>query len=64
MTMAILNINRTFTGNIKENVKKTSIKERFLNYLAENQYMIFGGLAVMVGNPYALKYYSKLKNER
>lgn len=62
--MATLNISRIFADNVRENVKKTSIKERFLNYLAQNQYMILGGLAIMAGNSYAIKYYSMLKNER
>ena len=62
--MTALNINKTLTGNVNKVSDKVSLKERFVNYIMENSYIIIGGLSALNGNANAYKMYVMMKGER
>ena len=62
--MTALNISKTLTGNVNKVSDKVSLKERFVNYIMENSYIIIGGLSALNGNANAYKMYVMMKGER
>lgn len=62
--MTALNMNRAFTGTTNKVSNKTSLKERFVNYITENSDIIISGLSTLNGNTNALRIYAMMKNGR
>lgn len=62
--MTALNINSTLTGDVNKVSDKVSLKERFVNYIMENNDIIVAGLSAINGNTNALKMYAMMKNGR
>lgn len=57
-------LNSTLTGNVNKASDKVSLKERFVNYIMENSYIIVAGLSAINGNSNALRMYAMMKNGR